>query len=69
MAEKYKIRKYAIDLGTRTYSLKFNPNLLKNNIPSKVKSTRWTTNLKDWLISPTRVNNEIRISAIINLSP
>lgn len=69
ITEKYKRRKYSIDLGIRIYSLKFNPNLFKNNIPSKVKSTRWTTNLKDLLNSPTRVNNEIRIIAMRKRSP
>ncbi|MBE0570185.1 MAG: hypothetical protein IH618_01455 [Ignavibacteriaceae bacterium] len=38
-------------------------------MPSKVKSTSWTTNLNDLPKSPTSVNNEIIIIESINLSP
>jgi len=38
-------------------------------MPSKVKSTNWTTNLNDLPKSPTRVNSEMMIIASINLSP
>lgn len=67
--EKNKIKKYIIVLGTFGYSWKLRPYFLRNKKPSKEKSTRWTTALKDWFNSPTSVNKVIRIRAIINRSP
>ena len=69
IAEKYRTIKYHKDLGICWYELKFNPNLFRNKIPNKVKSTRWITDLNEVLNSPIRVNSEMIIIPIMNLSP
>ena len=49
--------------------MKFKPNLFKNKKPSNAKSTSCTTFLNDSFSSPTSVNKEIRMRAIISRSP
>jgi hypothetical protein len=68
ITEKYRATKISRDFGNCGNDLKSNPYIFKNIIPSNVKSTKCTTDLKVLSTSPSNVNNEIIMIAIINFS-